>query len=44
MAVPSGEGIEKLEDAIVRAAEATAANVRTAKNVIGTIVLGSGPS
>jgi len=40
MAMPSGEGIEKLEDAIVRAAEATAANVRTAKSVIGTVIFG----
>jgi MoxR-like ATPase len=40
MAVASSEGIEKLEDAIVRAAEATAANVKAAKNVIGTVIFG----
>jgi len=40
MAVPNSEGIEKLEDAIVRAAETTAANVRTAKNVISTVIFG----
>ena len=40
MAVPSGESIETLEDAIVRAAESTAANVRAAKNVIGTVIFG----
>jgi MoxR-like ATPase len=40
MAVPSGEGVEKLEDAIVRAAETTAAHVQTAKNVISTVIFG----
>jgi len=40
MAMPSGEGIEKLEDAIVRAAETTAANVRAAKSVISTVIFG----
>jgi len=40
MALPSGEGIEKLEDAIVRAAETAAANVQTAKNTINTVIFG----
>ena len=40
MALPSGEGIEKLEDAIVRGAETTAAHVRAAKSVIGTVIYG----
>jgi MoxR-like ATPase len=40
MAMPGGEGVEKLEDAIVRAAETTAANVQTAKNVISTVIFG----
>ena len=35
MAVPSGEGLEKLEDMIVRAAESTAAHIRAAKSAIG---------
>src|SRR5580700_10361625 len=40
MAVPSGEGLEKIEDMIVRAAETTAAHVRTAKTAIGTVIFG----
>jgi len=40
MALPSGEGIEKLEDAIVRSAETAAANVQTAKNTINTVIFG----
>jgi MoxR-like ATPase len=40
MAMPTSEGIETIEDGIVRAAEATAANVRAAKTVIGTVIFG----
>jgi len=40
MAVPKSEGIEKMEEAIVRAAETTAANLRTAKNLISTVIFG----
>jgi MoxR-like ATPase len=40
MAVASGEGLEKLEDMIVRAAESTAAHVRAAKAAIGTVIFG----
>jgi MoxR-like ATPase len=36
----AGEGLEKLEDMIVRTAEATAANVRAAKAAIGTVIFG----
>jgi len=40
MAVASGEGLEKLEDMIVRAAEATAANIRSARAAIGSVIFG----
>jgi MoxR-like ATPase len=40
MAVPSGEGLEKFEDMIVRAAEATGASVRAAKASIGAVIFG----
>jgi MoxR-like ATPase len=40
MAVPSGEGLEKLEDMIVRAAESTAAHIRAAKAAISTVIFG----
>jgi MoxR-like ATPase len=40
MAVPSSEGLEKLEDMIVRAAETTTANVRAAKAAIGMVIFG----
>jgi MoxR-like ATPase len=36
----AGEGLEKLEDMIVRAAEATAAHARAAKAAIGTVIFG----
>jgi len=36
----SGEGIEKMEDMIVRAAETTAAHVQAAKSVIGSVIFG----
>jgi MoxR-like ATPase len=36
----AGEGLEKLEDMIVRAAESTAAHVRAAKAAIGTVIFG----
>jgi MoxR-like ATPase len=40
MAVPGAEGLEKLEDMIVRAAETTAANIRSARAAIGTVIFG----
>jgi MoxR-like ATPase len=40
MPVAGGEGLEKLEDMIVRAAETTAAHVRAAKAAIGTVIFG----
>ncbi len=40
MSAPGGESIEKLEDMIVRTAEATAAHVRAAKDAIGTVIFG----
>ncbi|HXF88042.1 MAG TPA: MoxR family ATPase [Xanthobacteraceae bacterium] len=40
MAAVTGEGIEKLEDMIVRAAEATAANIAAAKTAIGAVIFG----
>jgi MoxR-like ATPase len=40
MAVSSGEGLEKLEDMIVRAAESTAAHIRAAKTAIGSVIFG----
>jgi MoxR-like ATPase len=40
MAVVGGDGIEKLEDMIVRAAEASADHVRAAKAAIGNVIFG----
>ncbi len=40
MSAAGGEGLEKLEDMIVRAAEATAAHVRAAKAAIGMVIFG----
>jgi MoxR-like ATPase len=40
MAVAGGEGLEKLEDMIVRAAESTAAHIRAAKTAIGSVIFG----
>jgi len=40
MPAAGGEGLEKLEDMIVRAAESTAAHVRAAKAAIGTVIFG----
>jgi MoxR-like ATPase len=40
MPVAGGEGLEKLEDMIVRSAEATADHVRAAKAAIGTVIFG----
>jgi MoxR-like ATPase len=40
MSAAGGEGLEKLEDMIVRAAESTAAHVRAAKVAIGTVIFG----
>jgi MoxR-like ATPase len=36
----AGDGLEKLEDMIVRAAESTAAHARAAKAAIGTVIFG----
>ena len=43
MAVASGDGVEKLEDMIVRAAESTAAHIAAAKNAIGAVIFGQEP-
>jgi MoxR-like ATPase len=40
MSAVGGEGLEKLEDMIVRAAESTAALARAAKAAIGTVIFG----
>jgi MoxR-like ATPase len=40
MAVASGEGLDTIEDMIVRAAESTAAHIRAAKAAIGTVIFG----
>jgi len=40
MPVAGGDGLEKLEDMIVRAAESTADHVRAAKTAIGTVIFG----
>jgi MoxR-like ATPase len=40
MAAVGGDGIEKLEDMIVRAAEASADHVRAAKGAIGNVIFG----
>jgi len=40
MSAASGEGLEKLEDMIVRAAESTAEHARAAKAAIGTVIFG----
>src|SRR6201981_2478078 len=40
MAVASGEGLEKLEDMIVRAAESTAAHIQAARGAIGAVIFG----
>jgi MoxR-like ATPase len=40
MAAPTGEGLEKLEDMIVRAAESTAVHIRAAKAAIGSVIFG----
>jgi MoxR-like ATPase len=40
MAVATGDGLEKLEDMIVRSAESTAAHVRAAKAAIGNVIFG----
>src|SRR5712691_4998490 len=40
MAVAAGEAIEKLDDMIVRQAEATGAQVAAAKNAIGNVIFG----
>jgi len=40
MTVASGEGLEKFEDMIVRAAETTAGHIRSAKAAIGSVIFG----
>ena len=40
MAVASGEGVDKIEDIIVRAAETTSAHIRAAKAAVGTVIFG----
>ncbi len=40
MPVAAGDGLEKLEDMIVRSAEATADHIRAAKTGIGTVIFG----
>src|SRR5215211_9100320 len=40
MAVASGEGLEKIEDMIVRAAETTAGHIQAAKAAISTVIFG----
>ncbi len=40
MAAVTSEGIEKLEDMIVRAAESTAAHIAAAKSAIGAVIFG----
>ncbi|MEX2033829.1 MAG: AAA family ATPase, partial [Xanthobacteraceae bacterium] len=40
MAAAGGDGVEKLEDMIVRAAEATSAHVAAAKAAIGAVIFG----
>ena len=36
----AGEGVEKLEDMIVRAAETTASHVTAAKAAVGSVIFG----
>jgi MoxR-like ATPase len=40
MALPSGEGLERFEDMVVRAAETTAAHLRAARAGIGAVIFG----
>src|SRR5262249_17116839 len=40
MNVATGEGLEKLEDIIVRTAETTSAHVQAAKTAIGAVIFG----
>jgi MoxR-like ATPase len=40
MAVAGGEGVEKLEDMIVRAAETTATHIAAAKAAVGAVIFG----
>src|ERR1051325_3206901 len=40
MSAAGGEGLEKIEDMIVRSAESTAAHVRAAKAAIGNVIFG----
>src|SRR2546428_7690635 len=40
MVAATGEGLEKLEDMIVRTAETASAHIRAAKSAIGTVIFG----
>src|SRR3954467_12844786 len=40
MAVASGDGVEKLEDMIVRSAEMTSTHIAAAKAAIGAVIFG----
>src|SRR3978361_547561 len=40
MAVASGDGVEKLEDMIVRSAETTSTHIAAAKAAIGAVIFG----
>ena len=40
MAVAGGDGVEKLEDMIVRAAETTATHIAAAKAAVGNVIFG----
>src|SRR5258706_11952932 len=40
MVMATGEGLEKLEDMIVRTAETTSAHIRAAKSAIGAVIFG----
>jgi MoxR-like ATPase len=43
MAIAGGDGVEKLEDMIVRSAETTGAHVAAARDAIGTVIFGQEP-
>jgi MoxR-like ATPase len=43
MSIAAGDGVEKLEDMIVRSAEATASHIAAAKTAIGAVIFGQEP-
>jgi MoxR-like ATPase len=43
MAIAAGDGVETLEDMIVRSAEATAGHITAAKSAIGAVIFGQEP-